>query len=121
MTQVEGMAKLLQQVRERRPLVHNITNLVVTSVTANATLAIGASPVMSQAVEEVADMVQAAGALVLNIGTLDPNLIDAMVVAGRTANRLDIPVILDPVGAWVVAVARSRGLTPWGPTVIPQA
>jgi len=99
MTRVEQLAKLLQHVRERRPLVHNITNLVVTNVTANATLAIGASPVMSHAIEEVADMVQAAGALVLNIGTLDPDLVEAMVVAGKKANELGIPVVLDPVGA----------------------
>ncbi len=99
MNRVEEMATLLERLRERKPLVHNITNLVVTNITANATLAMGASPVMSHAIEEVTDMVGAAGALVLNIGTLDPHLVDAMVAAGAKANELGIPVVLDPVGA----------------------
>jgi len=93
------LAGILTKVREKKPLVHHITNLVVTNVTANVTLAVGASPVMSHAREEVADMVEAAGALVLNIGTLSPGLVEAMIVAGKKANELGIPVVLDPVGA----------------------
>jgi len=95
----EICADLLARVRAERPLVHNITNWVVTNVTANATLAIGASPVMAHAIEEVADMVRAAGALVLNIGTLTRDVVDAMLLAGRKANELSIPIVLDPVGA----------------------
>ena len=69
------------------------------NTTANATLACGASPVMAHAIEEVRDMVSLAGALVLNIGTLTPAIVDSMLAAGEHANELEIPVILDPVGA----------------------
>lgn len=89
----------LAAIREKKPLVHSITNFVVMNETANATLCIGALPIMSHAVEEVEEMVGIAGALVLNIGTLTPKWIDAMELAGRQANKLGIPVILDPVGA----------------------
>jgi hydroxyethylthiazole kinase len=92
-------AENLRRVREKRPLVHNITNYVVMNYTANALLACGASPVMAHAVEEVEEMVSLAGALVLNIGTLSLPWIEAMLKAGRRANELHIPVILDPVGA----------------------
>ncbi len=89
----------LRRVRERKPLVHNITNFVVMNYTANALLACGASPVMAHAAEEVEEMVSLAGALVLNIGTLSPPWIEAMQKAGKRANALHVPVILDPVGA----------------------
>ena len=89
----------LRAVRGERPLVHNITNYVAMNVTANALLAAGASPVMAHALEEVEEMVSMAGALVLNIGTLSPPWIDAMLLAGRRANEKGIPVVLDPVGA----------------------
>jgi hydroxyethylthiazole kinase len=92
-------AENLRRVREKKPLVHNITNYVVMNCTANALLACGASPVMAHAVEEVEEMVSLAGALVLNIGTLSPPWIEAMLRAGRKANELRVPVILDPVGA----------------------
>jgi len=92
-------AENLKRVRERRPLVHNITNYVVMNYTANALLACGASPVMAHAAEEVEEMVSLAGALVLNIGTLSPPWVEAMRRAGKRANALHVPVILDPVGA----------------------
>lgn len=92
-------AESLRRVRERKPLVHNITNYVVMNYTANALLACGASPVMAHAAEEVEEMVSLAGALVLNIGTLSPPWIEAMLKAGKRANALHVPVILDPVGA----------------------
>ncbi|MGA2959518.1 MAG: hydroxyethylthiazole kinase [Thermodesulfobacteriota bacterium] len=92
-------AESLRRVRERKPLVHNITNFVVMNYTANALLACGASPVMAHAAEEVEEMVSLAGALVLNIGTLSPPWIQAMLKAGKKANALHVPVILDPVGA----------------------
>ena len=89
----------LRTLRERKPLVHQITNYVVMNETANATLALGALPVMAHAREEVEEMVGLAGALVLNIGTLSPHWVEAMVAAGRAANASGIPVVLDPVGA----------------------
>jgi hydroxyethylthiazole kinase len=89
----------LGELRKRRPLVHQITNYVVMNQTANATLALGALPVMAHAREEVEEMVALAGALVLNIGTLSPLWVDAMLLAGKAANEHGIPVVLDPVGA----------------------
>ena len=89
----------LNAIREKKPLVHSITNYVVMNETANALLCIGALPIMAHAVEEVEEMVGIANALVLNIGTLEPRWIDAMELAGKRANRLGIPVVLDPVGA----------------------
>jgi hydroxyethylthiazole kinase len=92
-------AQDLEKIRENAPLVHNITNFVVMNSTANVLLAAGASPVMAHAENEVEDMVSLAGALVLNIGTLTDVWLRAMVVAGRKANELGVPVVLDPVGA----------------------
>jgi hydroxyethylthiazole kinase len=89
----------LERLRAARPLIHQITNYVVMNETANATLALGGLPVMAHAREEVAEMATFAGALVLNIGTLSPRWVDAMLVAGRVANERGIPVVLDPVGA----------------------
>ena len=89
----------LRTIRERKPLVHQITNYVVMNETANATLALGALPVMAHAREEVEEMVGLAGALVLNIGTLSPHWVEAMVAAGKAANAGGLPVVLDPVGA----------------------
>ena len=89
----------LRRLRERKPLVHQITNYVVMNETANATLALGALPVMAHAREEVEEMAALAGALVLNIGTLSPHWVEAMILAGRSANERGVPVVLDPVGA----------------------
>jgi hydroxyethylthiazole kinase len=88
----------LAVLRERKPLIHNITNYVVMNETANAILALGALPVMAHAKDEVRVMVGLAGALVLNIGTLSEDWIDAMLIAGAAANERGIPVVLDPVG-----------------------
>jgi hydroxyethylthiazole kinase len=89
----------LASIRAQRPLIHQITNYVVMNETANATLALGALPVMAHAREEVEEMVALASALVLNIGTLSPDWVEAMLLAGRAANERDVPVVLDPVGA----------------------
>ena len=89
----------LAAIRERKPLVHQITNYVVMNETANATLSLGALPVMAHAVEEVEEMASLAGALVLNIGTLSEHWIEAMLLAAKAANAADVPVVLDPVGA----------------------
>ena len=97
------IASLLEKVRRENPLVHNITNVVVTNFTANGLLAIGASPVMAYAHEEVADMAGMAGSLVLNIGTLRPEVVESMLIAGKAANEQGVPVILDPVGAGATA------------------
>ena len=86
-------------VRANAPLVHSITNFVVMNFNANVLLALGASPVMAHAREEVADMANIAGALVLNIGTLEPDWIAAMKIAHTRAHARGIPVVLDPVGA----------------------
>lgn len=90
---------LLVKVQKAKPLVHNMTNVVVTNFTANGLYALGASPVMAYAPEEVADMAKIAGAVVLNLGTLSTPQVDAMIVAGRSANTHGVPVLLDPVGA----------------------
>ncbi|MCW3490547.1 hydroxyethylthiazole kinase [Dethiobacter alkaliphilus] len=90
---------LLEKLREEKPLVHHITNMVTMSECANVTLVAGGLPIMAHAPQEVAEMVSHAGALVLNIGTLTPAQVDAMVLAGRRANELGLPVVLDPVGA----------------------
>ena len=92
-------AESLARIRERTPLIHNITNFVVMNDTANLLLAWGASPVMAHAIEEVREMVSYAGALVLNIGTLEESWIKSMLAAGEEANLRGIPVVLDPVGA----------------------
>ncbi|HEX9349919.1 MAG TPA: hydroxyethylthiazole kinase [Gaiellaceae bacterium] len=89
----------LRALRERKPLVHQITNYVVMNETANATLALGALPVMAHAKEEVEEMASVAGALVLNIGTLSQPWIGAMRLAAKAANAAGVPVVLDPVGA----------------------
>ncbi len=99
MTIQEALWKDIQSIRAHAPLVHNITNYVVMNTTANALLALGASPVMAHAVDEVEEMVGLASALVLNIGTLSPPWIEAMLRAGRRATERGIPVVLDPVGA----------------------
>src|SRR5437660_1525874 len=85
--------------RERKPLVHQITNYVVMNETANATLALGALPVMAHAREEVEEMAQIASALVINIGTLSEHWVESMLLAGKAASARPIPVVLDPVGA----------------------
>ncbi len=89
----------LDKIRRESPLIHNITNYVVMNNTANALLAIGASPVMAHAKEEVEEMAGIARAVVLNIGTLEPAWVDAMIIAGKTAKKQNTPLIFDPVGA----------------------
>ncbi|MGF9966360.1 hydroxyethylthiazole kinase [Bacillus rhizoplanae] len=96
---IEEIAQVIETVRERNPLVHNITNVVVTNFTANGLLALGASPVMAYAKEEVAEMASIAGTLVLNMGTLRPEEVEAMLIAGKSANAHNVPVLFDPVGA----------------------
>jgi hydroxyethylthiazole kinase len=89
----------LRAIRERKPLIHQITNYVVMNETANATLALGALPVMAHAREEVEEMASVASALVLNIGTLSGPWVESMLLAGAAAHRAGAPIVLDPVGA----------------------
>ncbi|OYT59987.1 hydroxyethylthiazole kinase [Euryarchaeota archaeon ex4484_178] len=96
---MEWIGENLEKVRRKNPLVQNITNFVVMNTTANALLAIGASPVMAHAPQELEDMVNIADALVINIGTLDSHWVESMRMAVKIANSLDKPVVLDPVGA----------------------
>lgn len=90
--------------REKKPLVHNITNYVAMNFSANALLALGASPVMAHAADEMEAMVAISSALVINLGTFDANWIESMLIAGRAAQKMHKPIVLDPVGA---------GATPW--------
>lgn len=92
------ISDLLNSVRAKSPLVHNITNFVVMNNTANALLSLGASPVMAHALEEVEEMTNIAGALVINMGTLSPQWVEAMIKAGKKASELQIPLVFDPVG-----------------------
>ncbi|UOQ49182.1 hydroxyethylthiazole kinase [Gracilibacillus caseinilyticus] len=93
------MSHLIEEVRKHQPLIHNITNQVVMNFTANGLYAIGASPVMANAKEEVEEMATLANALVLNIGTLTDVQVEAMILAGKAANKTGTPVVFDPVGA----------------------
>lgn len=99
MTDARAIWNDVERIRAERPLIHNITNYVVMNSTANALLALGASPVMAHAAEEVEDMVRLAAALVLNIGTLSAPWIAAMRLAAAAARSKGVPVVLDPVGA----------------------
>ncbi len=99
MFSAERCSAVLAAVRTRAPLVHNITNYVVMNNTANALLALGASPAMVHAIEEVEEFVALSQALVVNIGTLSSPWIAAMEKAATAADARSIPWVLDPVGA----------------------
>jgi hydroxyethylthiazole kinase len=99
MISAESVWKDVVKIRETSPLVHNITNFVVMNNTANALLALGASPVMAHAEEEAADMAGIAGALVINIGTLSGPWVRGMRAAMAKARERKIPLVFDPVGA----------------------
>ena len=99
MNPAEVTCQGLAAVRDKGPMIHHITNTVVMNFTANVTLCLGASPVMAPCIDESPEMVSFAGALLLNIGTLDPQLVESMLAAGRVANKLGIPIVFDPVGA----------------------
>lgn len=100
----ELCADLLSRIRTRAPLIHHITNWVTINDCAQVTRCVGALPVMAHMREEVAEMVQLASALVLNIGTLSRQVVESMLVAGKAANAKGIPVILDIVGCGATAV-----------------
>jgi hydroxyethylthiazole kinase len=99
----ETLCERLEQVREAAPLVHHITNYVTANDCANATLAIGASPVMADDPAEAAEMAGIASALVVNIGTLNARTVESMIASGRAACERRIPIIFDPVGVGATA------------------
>lgn len=103
MIQSEKIYKDLELIRRKSPLVHNITNYVVMNNTANALLAIGASPVMAHAKDEICDMVDIAASLVINMGTLSEKWVDAMLQAGVRAKSKLRPIVFDPVGVGATA------------------
>lgn len=94
----QGIREQLVQIRKTRPLIHNITNYVVMNWTANCLLAIGASPVMAHAIEEIDDLLSISNALVINMGTLSAPWIESMSQAMNTARKKNIPIVFDPVG-----------------------
>ncbi|KIL51729.1 hydroxyethylthiazole kinase [Jeotgalibacillus alimentarius] len=94
---------MIQQVREKKPLIHCITNYVVANFQANGLLSLGASPVMGDEIEEVKELAAVADALSLNIGTLNQRSVESMIAAGQSANEKGVPVVLDPVGAGATA------------------
>lgn len=100
----------LDNVRTATPLVHNITNYVTVNDVANALLACGASPIMSDEPEDVADITSICGGLCINIGTLNQRSIEGMFIAGKQANRLGHAVLLDPVGAGASALRTKTAL-----------
>lgn len=89
---------LINEVREKKPLIHNMTNYVTVNDCANLLLASGASPIMADDIKEVAEITTLCAGLNLNIGTLNQRTIEAMLLAGQQANNLNHPVVLDPVG-----------------------
>lgn len=95
---MNNLTKGLSLIKERKPLVHHITNVVTVNGCANMTLAIGAAPVMSNEIKDVEGIVSISSALVINTGTITNETFEAMIKAGKKANELGIPVILDPVG-----------------------
>jgi len=107
---MKGICQALNRVREKRPLIHNITNLVVMNTTANILLALGASPVMAHAREELEEMLKMAHCLVINIGTLDSGWISSMELAAKIAGDLNKPVVMDPVGAGATSLRTETAL-----------
>jgi hydroxyethylthiazole kinase len=97
----------LQKIRATNPLVHNITNSVVQDFTANALLALGASPIMSDAIDETAELIAISNALNINIGTPNPYSIEAMLKAMETAKELGKPIALDPVAVGATKLRRT--------------
>lgn len=88
----------LAEVRRKKPLVHCITNYVTANDVANSLLAVGASPIMADEPLEVAEITQRCDALTINLGTLNQGKVESLLIAGKKANELGHPVVLDPVG-----------------------
>lgn len=114
------IAAILDAVRQQRPLVHNITNYVVMNVSANALLALGASPAMVHAADEVESFVAISSSLVVNIGTLDATWVKSMHLAAAKAKALGKPWVLDPVGvgATPFRLATCGDLLVYAPSIV---
>lgn len=110
----------MARVRERVPLVHHITNYVTVNDCANACICAGGSPVMTDAAEDVPEMVSMAAATVLNIGTLNDRTVGSMYLAAEAARKSGVPMILDPVGAGATAYRTTvaERLMTMGPAVV---
>ncbi len=108
---IEADKNNLERIKEVEPLIHHITNNVVKNDVANVTLALGASPIMSENPKEVEEIAAVADGLVLNTGTIQPDVAEAMLLAGRAANRETIPVVLDPVGVGTTTYRKETILT----------
>lgn len=104
----QQITNLFSTIDNKKPLIHHITNEVTINDCANATLAIGGSPVMASSVQEAPEMVQLANALVLNTGTINEETFQAMILAGKKANELNIPIIWDPVGVGATPYRTNR-------------
>ncbi|KAF9244868.1 Hydroxyethylthiazole kinase family-domain-containing protein [Melanogaster broomeanus] len=114
-----GVADLMRAIKETSPLVHQITNVVVTNQSANATLALGASPIMATAPEEMYDLSRVLGALLINFGTVKDK--EGMLLAGQFVNEAKKPVIFDPVGVGATQFRRKTAaelLNTWQASVI---
>lgn len=98
--------ELISKVKEKNPLVLHYTNNVTITDCANVTLSIGASPLMSFSYEEVDDIVRICDSVVINIGTMNSEILDLFILAGKTANKYNKPLVLDPVG---VFATKARG------------
>lgn len=104
------LGKYVENVREKQPLVHNITNYVTVNDVANVLLACGGSPIMSDEPDDVEDITSICGGLNINIGTLNKSSIEGMYRAGKKANELGHIVLLDPVGAGASALRTNTAL-----------
>ena len=100
----------IKVIRDMSPRVHCITNYVTAGDVANMVLAIGGSPIMAQGIREVEDVTSICQSLVLNMGTLEEERVEAMILAGKKAVQLGHPVILDPVGVTASAFRRESAL-----------
>ncbi len=121
MEAVKKASELLKRIKESRPIIHHITNYVTMNDSANIVLAIGGSPIMANDAAEVEQVVALSKALVLNLGTPNHNNFKSMLIAGKKANELGIPIIFDPVGAGATSFRKeisSQLLADIKPTVI---
>ncbi|QQZ11299.1 hydroxyethylthiazole kinase [Heyndrickxia vini] len=108
--EISKMTRLLTLVKEKKPLIHHMTNVVTINDCANVTLAIGASPVMATEMKEVEEMIHLADALIINLGTIHDLVFESMLHAGIAANKKGIPVVLDPVGVGATTYRTERSM-----------
>lgn len=104
---LQKAGELLLAIKEKRPLIHHITNVVTMNDCANIVLALGGSPIMANDPAEVEEVTAASSALVLNMGTPNSTSIESMIASGKIANEKNIPVVFDPVGAGLTSLRRT--------------